>query len=111
MKITKQRLKAIIKEELAEADIASIRADLERPAGEPRNPEPDLPTWEGYDDYDTTTENTRGLNAELLRVASSLGAGKDFVDKVNEAITNAVSSEGMGRNLSLKTMIEALRML
>ena len=41
MKITKQRLKEIIKEELAEADIASIRADLERPPGEPRHPEPE----------------------------------------------------------------------
>jgi len=42
MKITKQRLKEIIKEELSEASEASIRADLARPAGTPRpslNPE------------------------------------------------------------------------
>ena len=42
MKITKQRLKEIIREELSEASEASIRADLARPAGEDRpssNPE------------------------------------------------------------------------
>ncbi|HHZ95843.1 MAG TPA: hypothetical protein EYN67_09880 [Flavobacteriales bacterium] len=33
MKITKQRLKEIIREELTEADATSIRSDLARPAG------------------------------------------------------------------------------
>jgi hypothetical protein len=36
MKISKTRLKEIIREELVEADVASIRADLERPAGTSR---------------------------------------------------------------------------
>ena len=36
MKLTKRRLKEIIKEELTEATEEEIRADLERPAGEPR---------------------------------------------------------------------------
>ena len=41
MKITKQRLKEIIKEELNETIPASIRADVARPAGVPRALEED----------------------------------------------------------------------
>ena len=36
MKITKQRLREIIKEELSETTEEDVRADLERPAGESR---------------------------------------------------------------------------
>ena len=92
MKITKQRLKAIIKEELAEADIASIRADLERPAGADRNSRP-------------------GDEARLRSVATTLGAGEDFAAKIKEGIMNALSSEGMGYSHSLNTILDALESL
>ncbi len=104
MKITKQRLKAIIKEELAEADIASIRADLDRPPGEPR------PSGE---EQRAATERRRRLGdeARLRSVATTLGAGPDFAEKIKEGIMNAVASEGMGYSHSLNTILDALESL
>ena len=82
MKITKQRLKEIIKEELSglgEGDSADRKW-----ASNPNNPE-----FEG-------DESNQDAEIRLQRVADSLGAGEDFIAMVREAITNAVSSEGMG---------------
>ena len=79
MKISKTRLKEIIKEELSglgEGDEAGIPPHV-----------------------------------RLQQVATSLGAGEDFVAMVREAITNAVSSEGMGWDRALGTMVDALEML
>jgi len=97
MKITKQRLKQIIKEELSglgEGDSADRKW-----ASNPSNPE-----FEG----DETDQDSQ---VRLQQVASSLGAGEDFVAMVREAITNAVSSEGMGWDRALGTMVDALEML
>jgi len=67
MKITKQRLKSIIKEELSEATEEEIRADLERPAGEPRPDEASLVRQDLMDMLDKITElgeRVRGLSME-----------------------------------------------
>jgi len=79
MKISKTRLKEIIKEELS-----------------------------GLGEVEKTDQDAE---VRLQRVASSLGAHEDFVAKVREAITNAVSSEGMGWDRALGTMVDALEML
>jgi len=97
MKITKQRLKEIIKEELSGLGEGE-RADRMW-ASNPSNPE-----FEG-------DESDQDAEVRLQRVASSLGAGEDFVAMVREAITNAVSSEGMGWDHALSTMVDALEML
>jgi len=97
MKLTKQRLKEIIKEELnglCEGDSADRKW-----ASNPNNPE-----FEG-------DESDQDAQIRLQRVADSLGAGADFVAMVREAITNAVSSEGMGWDRALGTMVDALEML
>ena len=75
MKITKQRLKQIIREELSEATPASIRADLERPAGEPR---PSLnPEWDKADKIFRalvylTQDLEESANAEPAALASAI---------------------------------------
>jgi len=97
MKISKKRLKEIIKEEIStirEGDSADRKW-----ASNPNNPE-----FEG-------DESDQDAQVRLQRVASSLGAGDDFVAMVREAITNAVSSEGMGWDRALGTMVDALEML
>lgn len=97
MKISKTRLKEIIKEELGglgEGDSADRKW-----ASNPSNPE-----FEG-------DESNQDSEVRLQQVASSLGAGADFVAMVREAITNAVSSEGMGWDRALGTMVDALEML
>ena len=83
MKITKQRLKEIIREELSEATPASIRADLERPAGEPR---PSLnPEWDSADKI------LRGLvylaqDLEDSTNADPAGLAFAIVGKLREAV-------------------------
>jgi len=97
MKISKTRLKEIIKEEFStirEGDSADRKW-----ASNPNNPE-----FEG-------DESNQESEARLQQVATSLGADADFVAKVREAITNAVSSEGMGWDRALGTMVDALEML
>ena len=97
MKISKTRLKEIIKEELSglgEGDSADRKW-----ASNPNNPE-----FEG-------DESNQDAEVRLQLVASSLGAGEDFVAMVREAITNAVSSEGLGWDRALGTMVDALEML
>ena len=97
MKLTKQRLKKIIREELSglgEGDSADRKW-----ASNPSNPE-----FEG-------DESDQDAQIRLQRAAASLGAGEDFVAMVREAITNAVSSEGMGWDRALGTMVDALEML
>ena len=97
MKISKIRLKEIIKEEFStirEGDSADRKW-----ASNPNNPE-----FEG-------DESNQDSEVRLQQVASSLGAGADFVAMVREAITNAVSSEGMGWDRALGTMVDALEML
>ena len=83
MKITKQRLKQIIREELSEATPASIRADVGRPAGEPR---PSLnPEWDKADK----------IMSDLVRLAQALEdssaaepaqLASAIVDKLREAV-------------------------
>ena len=97
MKISKTRLKEIIKEELSGLGEGE-RADRMW-ASNPSNPE-----FEG-------DESDQDAEVRLQRVATSLGAGEDFVAMVREAITNAVSSEGMGWDHALSTMVDALEML
>ena len=97
MKISKTRLKEIIKEELSGLGEGG-RADRMW-ASNPGNPE-----FEG-------DESDQDAEVRLQRVADSLGAGEDFVAMVREAITNAVSSEGMGWDRALGTMVDALEML
>jgi hypothetical protein len=97
MKISKIKLRRIIKEELSglgEGDSADRKW-----ASNPSNPE-----FEG----DETDQDSQ---VRLQQVASSLGAGEDFVAMVREAITNAVSSEGLGWDRALGTMVDALEML
>ena len=97
MKISKQRLKEIIKEEFStirEGDSADRKW-----ASNPNNPE-----FEG-------DESNQDAEVRLQQVASSLDAPADFVATVREAITNAVSSEGMGWDRALGTMVDALEML
>jgi hypothetical protein len=97
MKISKTRIKEIIKEELGglgEGDSADRKW-----ASNPSNPE-----FEG-------DESNQDAEVRLQQVASSLGGGEDFVAMVREAITNAVSSEGMGWDRALGTMVDALEML
>jgi len=66
MKITKQRLKEIIKEELelSEATPASIRADVARPAGVPRPPDED--ELDG-DTFEMTVDQLEALASRGLR--------------------------------------------
>lgn len=97
MKISKTRLKEIIKEELSGLGEGE-RADRMW-ASNPSNPE-----FEG-------DESDQDSQVRLQQVASSLGAGEDFVAMVREAITNAVSSEGLGWDRALGTMVDALEML
>jgi hypothetical protein len=73
MKISKQRLKEIIKEELSGLGEGE-RADRMW-ASNPSNPE-----FEG-------DESDQDAQVRLQQVASSLGAGEDFVAMVREAIT------------------------
>lgn len=97
MKISKTRIKEIIKEELSglgEGDSADRKW-----ASNPNNPE-----FEG-------DESIQEAEVRLQQVASSLGAPEAFVATVREAITNAVSSEGMGWDRALGTMVDALEML
>ena len=108
MKITKQRLKEIIREELNEATPASIRADVARAAGVPRPVEDEL--WAVEDEIEGD-ESNQEAEVRLQQVASSLGAPEAFVATVRDAITNAVSSEGMGWDRALSTMVDALEML
>jgi hypothetical protein len=68
MKITKTRLKEIIKEELANE---GKRTDMSMPALSDDDFEPDLPTWEGepFGEYDLEAENEKGR----LAAAKALG--------------------------------------
>ena len=72
MKISKTRLKEIIKEELSEASEASIRADLDRPAGVPRSPE-EMNTFEmSVDELATLAKKgLRQVDAGLLDIGSA----------------------------------------
>jgi hypothetical protein len=97
MKISKTRLKEIIKEELS--GLGRGNSADRKWASNPNNPE-----FEG-------DESNQVAEIRLQRVADSLGAGEDFVAMVREAITNAVSSEGMGWDRALGTMVDALEML
>ena len=83
MKLTKQRLKEIIKEELTEASEASIRADLDRPAGVPRpssNPEWDSADKILRDLVYLAQDLEDSSNAEPAKLASAI------VSKLREAV-------------------------
>ena len=95
MKISKTRLKEIIKEELrglGEGDSADRKW-----ASNPNNPE-----FEG-------DESNQDAEVRLQQVVTSLGAGEDFVHKIRDAIAEAAATQTRGRALEL--MIEALEML
>jgi len=95
MKISKTRLKEIIKEELSglgEGDSADRKW-----ASNPNNPE-----FEG-------DESNQDAEVRLQQVVTSLGAGEDFVHKIRDAIAEAAATQTRARALEL--MIEALEML
>ena len=78
MKITKQRLKEIIREELSEATPASIRADVARPAGVPRPSE--NPEWDSADE----------ILVGLVRLAQDL---EDSTSAEPAALASAIVSK------------------
>ena len=90
MKITKQRLKEIIREELEEASEASIRADLDRPPGEPRPPEEGNTFEMSADELVYMGQSSlRNLDSQLLGLQS--------------AIARLVEQHDGGEFVSLKT--------
>jgi len=98
MKISKKRLKEIIKEELSglgEGDSADRKW-----ASNPNNPE-----FEG-------DETTVPPHVRLQQVATSLGAHEGFVAAVRAAIATAVSApESTGTDNAMMEMVAALEML
>ncbi len=95
MKISKTRLKEIIKEELrglGEGDSADRKW-----ASNPNNPE-----FEG-------DESNQDAEVRLQQVVTSLGAGEDFVHKIRDAIAEAAATQTRARALEL--MVDALEML
>tara|TARA_R110002020_G_scaffold76558_11_gene193951 strand:+ start:3351 stop:3677 length:327 start_codon:yes stop_codon:yes gene_type:complete len=96
MKITKQRLKEIIKEELNEATEEEIRADLERPAGEARPDEAGQIRQDLMDMLDKITdlgEKVRVLSMEdgnfvvvNTYVTRAHGSLMQFYDKLERAM-------------------------
>jgi|6_EtaG_2_1085325.scaffolds.fasta_scaffold98561_1 hypothetical protein len=95
MKISKTRLKEIIKEELSglgEGDSADRKW-----ASNPNNPE-----FEG-------DESNQDAEVRLQQVVTSLGAGEDFVHKIRDAIAEAAATQTRARALEL--MVDALEML
>ena len=96
MKLSKQRLKEIIKEELSEASEASIRADLARPAGEPRPPE------EG-DTFEMSADELIGLGQSSLRQLD-----KSLLD-LQSAIARLVEQHDAGEFVYLATHANMLQ--
>ena len=101
MKITKQRLKEIIREELSEASEASIRADLARPAGEDRpssNPEWDKADKILSDLVYLADDLENSSNAEPAELASIIvGKLREAIDamerRLNEKFAAAAEDE------------------
>ena len=87
MKITKQRLKEIIREELANE---GKRTDMSIPALSDDDFEPDPPAWEGepFGEYDLEAENEKGR----LAAAEELGldpADPSLWEKILDAVRRA----------------------
>ena len=98
MKISKQILREIIKEELSglgEGDSADRKW-----ASNPNNPE-----FEG-------DESDQNAEVRLQQIANDLGAGEDFVTAVREAIITATSTpDSTGGDDAMVKMVAALEML
>mgnify|MGYP007032468042 FL=1 len=86
MKITKQRLKEIIREELSRE---GKRTDMTMPALTDDDFEPELPTYEGepFGEYDIEAENEKGrrIKARELLAAMSKEELKDFALSLDAA--------------------------
>ncbi len=107
MKITKQRLKEIIKEELNEATEEEIRDDIDRPPGAPRPDEATLVRKDLMDMLDKITKlgdrvNTLSMedgnfvvvNTYVSRAHSAL---VEFYDKLDRAMIDRVRFSNLGR--------------
>jgi len=95
MKISKTRLKEIIKEELR--GLGEGASADRKWASNPNNPE-----FEG-------DESNQDAEVRLQQVVTSLGAGEDFVHKIRDAIAEAAATQTRARALEL--MVDALEML
>jgi len=95
MKISKTRLKEIIKEELR--GLGEGASADRKWASNPNNPE-----FEG-------DESSQDAEVRLQQVVASLGAGEDFAHKIRDAIVEAAATQTRARALEL--MVDALEML
>ncbi len=96
MKITRQRLKEIIREELSTVRESQTEPGLDSPVwrDEPLGAAPDetdLPSWEGdpFGEYDLEAENAKGFEAELARRVRSEPDNASFWQKILAAVEKA----------------------
>jgi hypothetical protein len=106
MKISKQRLKEIIREELLIVRESQTEPGIDSPIwrAEPLGAgpaQPDLPSWEGdpFGEYDLEAENAKGFEAELARRVRSEPDNASFWQKILAAVEKAnifPRTEGLG---------------